>query len=193
MRNKQVFVSYKLESNETSDFKYCPSCGAECAETEEGGRRRSACLKCGFIHYKNPAPAVSVLIVKEDQVLLGKRAEGAFQAGMWCLPCGFIEFDEDFLTAARREVREETGLTVKIQSILSVMSNYLAVNLHTLVVVLLARAIDGELRPGDDVAAVEWFPLAGPLPEMAFEADAHIIERYRQTRTNGAPVDADFA
>jgi hypothetical protein len=40
---------------------------------------------------------------------------------------------------------------------------------------------------------LQWFPLFGPLPEMAFEADAHIIERYGRTRLKGAPVDPDFA
>ena len=58
--------------------------------------------------------------------------------------------------------------------------------------VLLARPIGGDLRAGDDIEAVKWFPLAGPIPEMAFAADRHIIERYSQTRFVGARVDPDY-
>ena len=46
----------------------------------------------------------------------------------------------------------------------------------------------------DDLETLEWVPLAEPLPEMALEADEHIIERYRQTKLGrGLPVDPDFA
>jgi ADP-ribose pyrophosphatase YjhB (NUDIX family) len=106
---------------------------------------------------------------------------------------GFIESDEDFLTAAIREVKEETGLDVEIRSILSVVSNFLSPGLHTLAIVLLACVVGGELRAADDLDEVAWFPLSGPLPEMAFEADAHICERYYKTQLEGAPVDPRYA
>ena len=109
------------------------------------------------------------------------------------MPGGFIEFDEDFLSAAHREIMEETGLSVEIQSILSVISNFLKPDLHTLVIVLLARIIGGDLSPGDDIVKLEWFPLSGPLPDMAFRADKHVIEGYRETRMAGAPIDPRFA
>jgi len=76
---------------------------------------------------------------------------------------------------------------------LSVVSNFLSSGLHTLAVVLLARVIDGGPHAADDLDAREWFPISGPLPEMAFEADAHIWERYDRTRLRGAPVDPDYA
>jgi ADP-ribose pyrophosphatase YjhB (NUDIX family) len=92
-------------------------------------------------------------------------------------------------TAAIREVREETGLRVEIRSLLSVVSNFLADDLHTLVVVLLGRVAGGVPQAGDDLEELRWFPLEGPLPPMAFQADRHIIERYCLTRLSGAPVD----
>lgn len=191
---KQVFSAYDVEKFAIpGNFNYCPVCGEKLAIKEDTGRNRLACPGCGFIYYRNPSPAVSVLILKDDKVLLGKRASSSFKAGMWCMPGGFIEFDEDFLTAGRREVQEETGLNVEIQSILSVMCNYLRADLHTLVVVLLAHVVNGELCPGDDLEAVEWFPLSGPFPELAFAADEHIIARYYQTRVSGAPVDKEYA
>jgi len=133
-----------------------------------------------------------VVIEQDGAVLLGKRS-GSFGAGKWCLPQGYVEFDDDFLTAARREVQEETGLEVEILSILSVVSNFLTPRLHTLAVILLARVVNGEPVAADDLLTLAWFPLAEPLPEMAFEADQHIIERVWKTKLKGAPVDPDFA
>jgi ADP-ribose pyrophosphatase YjhB (NUDIX family) len=144
------------------------------------------------VQFRNPSPGVVVLIEQDGQVLLGRRS-GRVGRGKWGLPMGYIEYDEDFLTAAIREVKEETGLDVEIRSILSVVSNFLSPNLHTLAIVLLARVAGGELAAGDDLDAVEWFPLSGTLPEMAFEADAHICTRYYQTRLEGALVDPRYA
>ena len=48
-------------------------------------------------------------------------------------------------------------------------------------------------RAGDDLELLEWVSLSGPLPEMAFEADVRIIERYQKATLEGLPIDADFA
>jgi hypothetical protein len=75
-----------------------------------------------------------------------------------------------------------------------VVSNLLSPRLHTLAIVLLARVVGGELCAADDLDALAWFPLSGPpWPEMAFEADAHICERYYRTQLAGAPVDPGYA
>ena len=97
-------------------------------------------------------------------------------------------------TAAIREVEEETGLDVEIRAILNVVSNLLSPRLHTLAIVLLAGVVAGEPCARDDLETLEWVPLSGPLPEMAFEADEWIIERYQKTKLEGGlPVDPDFA
>jgi 8-oxo-dGTP diphosphatase len=193
MRAKQVFSTYnRQEDDDPGRFTHCPVCGTQLALIEKGGKQRPACPNCGFVQFRNPYPGAVVVVERDGQVLLGKRS-GSYGAGMWGLPQGFIEFDEDFLTGAIREVKEETGFDVEIRSILSVVSNFLSPRLHTLAIVLLAGVVGGELHAADDLEAVEWFPLSGPLPEMAFEADAHICERYYSTQLEGAPVDPRYA
>jgi hypothetical protein len=85
------------------------------------------------------------------------------------------------------EVKEETGYDVEITSILSVMSNFLRAGLHTLVVVLEASIISGEPSPGDDIVELGWFPLDGPFPDMAFEADRNIIKLYLKPVSEAFP------
>jgi 8-oxo-dGTP diphosphatase len=194
METKQIFECYKRRKRELFDtWIYCPKCGASCTVLSSGRFNRLGCPRCGFVLYRNPSPGVVALIPSDGMILLGKRAQSVLEGGKWSLPGGFVEFEEDFLSAAHREIREETGLSVEIVSILSVVSNFFSPQLHTLVVVLLAEKISGALQPGDDMVELAWFPLSGPFPLMAFEADEHIIARYHRTKLAGAPVDPRFA
>ena len=194
MEPKQVFREYtEISSGDQDGFNVCPVCGSGLIHDTVGGKSRKLCKACGFVHFKNPAPAVSILVVDNDRFLLCRRAKGTFKGGPWCLPCGYVEYDEDYLTAAIREVKEETGLDVEIKAVLSVVSNFFSPKVHTLVVVLLAHVSGGEIRPGDDADAVAWYSVSDILPELAFEADRHIIGRYFATKLAGAPVDGDYA
>lgn len=60
---------------------------------------------------KRPAVGVGVIVLKGRQVLMGKRI-GAHGEGTWQFPGGHLEFGEDPADCARREVLEETGLTI---------------------------------------------------------------------------------
>jgi len=194
MQIKQVFTTYDgKENSHHGQFRYCPLCGTHLSSKEKGGVLRPACPNCGFVQFQNPVPGAVVVIEKDGQILLGKRA-GSIGKGKWGLPQGYIEFDEDFLTAAIREVKEETGLDVEIRSIINVVSNFLSPRLHTLAIVLQAGVKSGELCACDDLETLDWFPLSGPLPEMAFEADEFIIRRVQNTNLEERlPVDPDFS
>lgn len=172
-------------------YRLCPYCGAELFSQDDGLEVRMHCPSCGFTQFLNPFPGVAVLVIDGGKVLLGRRAASSFGAGTWGLPGGFIEFDENFLTAAHREVYEETGLQVEIEGIVNVVSNFLSPRLHTLVIVLTASVTGGQARPGDDLVELAWFDLDGPLPEMAFEADAFIV-RHAAGRPARLPVDPRF-
>ena len=132
---------------------FCVKCGSKCEEFMEGENLRQKCTSCGYIHYKNPYPCIAVLIANDrGEILLGKRGKDSIYPGRWCLPCGYIEYDETYLEAAVREVQEEAGITVMPDGIINVVSNHFPNGVHSLVVVLLGHySGDDVLTPGDDI------------------------------------------
>lgn len=186
---KQVFHQYPgVTSDGLERIAYCPDCGHPCEIAKEGTESRRYCPDCRRYHYVNPASAVSVLVVRDDAFVLCRRNPSSFGGGKWCLPCGFIEFREDFLTAGIRETKEETGLDIEVKSIISVTSNFLTAGSHTLTVVLLAHVTGGTLLGGDDIDEARWFRLADSMPPLAFDADDHTIARYAERPIDGAAV-----
>lgn len=158
---------------------YCSQCGS-CIGSIPENQNYIRCSSCGHTVYRNPTPCVSVLIVRDSQILLVKRGNTSIMPGKWCLPCGHIEEEENFVDAACRETKEETNIDILPLSIVNAVTNHFSGDIHSLVVVLVAEPITNLLHPGDDAVDAAWFPIDGPLPEMAFQADMHIIDQYRR-------------
>lgn len=175
-------------------FSCCPMCGAPLARKIIDHRPRRACPECGYVHFRNPAPTVSLLIIEGERVLLGKRPGDPGQPetsgqDRWATPSGYIEFDEDFLETAAREAKEETGLDITIAAILNVTDSFFPPDQHYLNIYLLAHPAGGQIQPGDDMGELRWFPIAGPFPEMAFQEDVDMIQRYRQPSAAWLPIE----
>lgn len=59
-----------------------------------------------------PKVGVGVLIIKNNQILLGKR-KNAHGEGFWAPPGGHLEFNETIEECAKREIQEEVGIEIK--------------------------------------------------------------------------------
>jgi ADP-ribose pyrophosphatase YjhB (NUDIX family) len=135
---------------------------------------------------------VAVVVLRGESILLGRRARGPY-AGLWCIPCGYVEWDEDIRVAARREMLEETGLTVDLGAVVAVHSNFHDRARQTVGVWFRGRVRAGTPRPADDLDAVDFFPLAQP-PALAFPTDQTVIEalrKRRRGRSDGKRVRSD--
>lgn len=142
---------------------------------EREGRHRPVCTSCGHITFLDPKLAVAALIVRDGQILLGKRGPGTRSPGKWSFPAGFVERGEEVEAATAREVLEETGLEIEPRSLFGLFSEAG----ETVVLAVYEAAVRNEgaaPAAADDLVDLGWFPLDG-LPELAFDRDYRIIER----------------
>ena len=130
---------------------------------------------------RNPFPTVDVVVERgQGRVLLVRRTNPPFG---WALPGGFIDYGESAEDAARREVVEETGVSVLLTDMLGVYSDPARdPRHHTMTVVYIGRSRD-PVQAGDDAAEVEEFALDA-LPELAFD-HAQILRDYQHYKATG--------
>jgi len=162
-------------------YRFCPYCATPLRPVTKGGRDRMACPQCGFIHYRNPTVGVAVVLLDGGRILLGRRSPDSSYPGAWCIPCGHVEWDEDIREAARRECREETGLVVRVGDVAAVHSNFHNPAQHTVGVWFFCEITGGEMRAGDDLDRVAWFPLDDLPHSLAFPTDELVLNQLRRS------------
>ena len=118
---------------------------------------------------KRPLVGVAVIVIREGQVLLGKRKR-AHGAGTWALPGGHLEFFETIEDCARREVSEETGLRIgNIRPFAFTNDRFKEEEMHYVTLFVTAEHKAGEalVREPDKCEAWEWFSWQD-LPQPRF-------------------------
>ncbi len=149
---------------------YCPDCGKRLS-----GGERPICPGCGFILYRNPITGVAVIVRDEvGRVLVGRRASGPYE-GLWCIPCGYVEYDEEIREAAVREIQEETGLTVEPGALFAVHSNFHRPEKQTVGVWFLGTVLAGDLRPADGEFTELAYVSPSAPPPLAFPTDELVM------------------
>ena len=90
----------------------------------------------------HPDLAANVAVIQEKKILLARRED----FNVWCIPGGMVDPGESLADAARRELREETGLDVSLDRLIGVYSEPQRFRRGLHVVLFAGHATGGKLR-----------------------------------------------
>ena len=158
--------------------RFCSACSTPTAPDER--HEAMVCPSCGQMHFPRVAPAVIVLVQREDRALLARSAH--FADGVYSTLAGFVEPGESLEECVHREILEEVG--VRVANL-----RYFGSQPHpfpnSLMVGFVADWADGEIRiDPTEIQDAAWFsPDALPvLPHPMSIARALIEDFVTRTR-----------
>jgi ADP-ribose pyrophosphatase YjhB (NUDIX family) len=126
----------------------------------------------------------AVILDAAERVLLVKHVpeRKSFWQGKWICPGGRLQVGEGIEAGIRREVWEETGLSIRLTRPLMPFERIIqgedGVRLHVIYIDYLAETIGGALQPGDDVGEAVWIPRLqlASLGEVLHEDTRRLLE-----------------
>jgi 8-oxo-dGTP diphosphatase len=164
--------------------RFCPNCGHSVEERRgHSGASQFICTACGQVQYNNSKPCAGALVVEAGRLLLIRRGIDPFK-GWWDIPGGFLDPGEHPEDGAIREVREETGLDVRLMSSFGIfMDTYGDEDTYTLNLMYLAEPVGGSIQPADDAVEIGWFAPDELPDQIAFQNGQLVVEAWRRRMT----------
>ncbi len=126
-----------------------------------------------------------ILMIKDNEILLGRRhidpekADSELQGeGTWTMPGGKLHFRESFEDGAKREVLEETGMTLNNLKVFCINNDMVDVA-HFVTIGLISDDFSGEpkVMEPDEITEWRWFSI-DDLPSPIFFPSAKMIGNY---------------
>jgi len=190
-KSKRAFNARELSllKNNFNGYRFCPRCAANLARLEIDGHERLVCESpdCDFVYYHNPIPGAGAIIYTERGMLLVKRAHPP-RIGTWCLPAGYMEWDESPARTTVRETLEETGLIIEIDSLFNVYSGDDDPRTNAILTLYEAHIVGGEMKAGDDAMDAAFFQLDNIPDDIAFVAHREAIDDLRNKVAAGTLI-----
>ncbi len=163
---------------------YCPKCGEKSSAPPNV---RFECGSCRFVLFFNPAIGVAGIVVDEAGNILMLRRQRDPHKGKLGIPGGFVDHGEAVDEALRREIQEETGLTIDQLEYLASYPNeyeYAGITYQISDVFYVVRVQSFE-KTRKQVGEVEELLIVAPhevrLDEMAFHSNRLAIQDYLAT------------
>ncbi len=108
----------------------------------------------------HPLIGVGAVIIGGDRVILIRRGKEPGY-GRWSIPGGAVKLGEGLREALVREVREETGLEVKVGPMIEVLDRIVKDNggrvaYHYVLIDYVCSVCGGQLAPDSDALEVRW-------------------------------------
>lgn len=98
----------------------------------------------------------AVVAVKDEHILLGRRGKEPMY-GKWVIPGGGIDLFEKYSETAVREIKEETGLTIRVGHVLHVAEIIVPQAEHRIVIYVSADITGGTPKASSDLLEVACF------------------------------------
>ncbi|MDO8563814.1 MAG: NUDIX domain-containing protein [Nanoarchaeota archaeon] len=142
-----------------------------------------------MLEEKRPKVGVGVMIFREGKVLLGRRHDNPINAGSklngagtWTMPGGGLEFGESFEMAAKREVKEETGIDIENIKLISINED-MNDNAHFVTLGFYSDKFKGEAKimEPDQIVEWNWFNLHN-LPNPLYLPSKKLLNNFNQNK-----------
>jgi 8-oxo-dGTP diphosphatase len=111
---------------------------------------------------ERPVVGVGGVVVADERALIIRRGSEPLK-GEWSIPGGMLEVGETLAAGVARELREETGLQVKVLDLIEVFERIFPgvgagsrPRYHFVILDYLCEPTGGELKAGSDVTDVAW-------------------------------------
>jgi len=109
---------------------------------------------------EHPVVGVGAVVVRDGRALIVRRGHEP-RKGEWSLPGGMLDLGESLADAARREVKEETGLDVELGPIIETFDRVHRddqgrIRYHFVIVDFVCWSVSGDAVAGSDAEAVAW-------------------------------------
>jgi NAD+ diphosphatase len=139
--------------------QFCGRCGSR--TRTHPTERAKECVECGLLHFPRLAPAIIVLVQRNAELLLARARR--FPTVMYSTLAGFVEPGETLEEAVIREVKEESGITIKD---IRYFGSQPWPFPHSLMVGFTAKYASGEIKLNDEENLdMGWFT-AENLPQL---------------------------
>ncbi|NYH79630.1 ADP-ribose pyrophosphatase YjhB (NUDIX family) [Actinopolyspora biskrensis] len=123
---------------------------------------------------KHSVSVAGVVLDSRGRILLARRRDN----GRWEPPGGVLEPEESFEHGVRREILEETEVSVGVDRLTGAYK-HLARGVVTLV--FRCHALGGSPRATEESSAADWFELADALALMTESRAARVTDALRDT------------
>jgi 8-oxo-dGTP diphosphatase len=168
---------------------FCVNCGTALVLRVIEGREVEACPHDDFVLWHDPKVSTAVVVEADGGIVLGRRSiEPGY--GLWCLPGGFVNDDEDPAVAAVRECREEISVPVELTGLIGVYHIAKTDAPSMIGIAYRGRLVDGAVpAAGAEMLEVAVFPPES-VPPLAFPSHKKVVAEYLRSLAQagaGAP------
>ncbi len=164
-----------LHKDTYKDVNFCLRCGHTLdVRQDREGKLRPQCYACGWVYYKNPIPAVAILVLHENNELLLIKRKFEPKPGEWALPSGYMEFYMTPQENAIEELKEETGLIGEVRHCIGWHYGYSLINQMILSIGFRMDVLSGKLQAGDDAEEAKFIAL-DELPNICFASHRKFV------------------